>query len=131
NTGVHGTTHQFHAKAVDAAGNESPASFTHTVTIDTQAPTRGAITRLDIKQPSGLDTFTVEVAYVDNGSGIDPLTIGTGDIVLDAPFLIVPMMPSFVSFDPLTGVATYTFPAPAGGWDSNYAGQYFVAIRSN
>ncbi len=72
---------------------------------------------------------TISVAYTD-ATGVDTKTLGTGDIVVYEPDS-TPIVPTFSGF---TGsgtsvTATYTFPAPTGGWKVGNNGTYNVEIE--
>ncbi len=78
---------------------------------DTDGPTAS----LDVQPPAEAgDPILVTVTFADDKSGLDPATLDGDELVLtsDGPDTI----PAPIFQDTGNGTATYTFAAPAGGW---------------
>lgn len=109
----------------DIAGNHGEA-WSHGYLLDTAAPTAGTPVRPNMVDPSGA-TFTFTVSYADSGAGIDPATIGTGNVSVTGPAGAL----GIVSASAAGNVVTYTVAAPGGAWDPLDAGSYTIGINAS
>ncbi len=118
-------SHTITAIVTDAAGNTGTASAGRTIVIDTTAPSYG-VTRTDLTAPSGTSaTFTV--TYDGTGTGIDPTSIGTGNVTVTGPGN-TGLTVTLAAWDAATNTATYSFTPPGGSWDNGDAGTYTIGI---
>lgn len=106
----------------DTAGNHG-AAWEHAYLLDTTAPTAGTPVRADMIDPEG-SSFTFTVTYADGGAGIDPASIGTGNVGVTGPGGALDVTNAAVSGN----TATYTVQAPGGSWDAGDAGSYTISL---
>ncbi|MHA7901410.1 MAG: malectin domain-containing carbohydrate-binding protein, partial [Henriciella sp.] len=69
------------------------------------------------------DDLSITVTFTD-ATGLDPITLDPTDLLVEGPDG-TPYPASSVEFDPETGIATFTVPAPEGGFP---AGEYGVSM---
>ena len=108
----------------DIAGNQGTA-WTQAYRVDTTAPTAAAPVRADMVDPSGA-SFTFTVTYTDSGVGIDPATIGAGNVSVTGPGGALNVLGVAVSGN----TVTYTVEAPGGGWDPADSGSYTIGVNA-
>lgn len=115
----------------DIAGNVSAAaSNAQAVTVDAMAPGVAAVVRPALAGPSGSASFKVEVHYVDAGAGIDAASIDAADLTVSGAAGTLHV--SGAAWDAVTGTATYTVDAPAGGWNpAAHAGSYAIGLATD
>ena len=117
----------------DTAGNVAATATigSFTVALDTTAPTATASAANIATAGSSAETFTV--TFADAGTGVNVATLGAGDVVVTGPGYNAAA--TFVSVDvnangtPRT--ATYSVPAPSGGWANASNGAYTIALQAN
>ncbi|WP_296943590.1 Ig-like domain-containing protein [uncultured Massilia sp.] len=112
-------------RVADAAGNQG-TPWQHAYLLDTTAPTAGTPVRADLLDPAGA-SFTFTVTYADGGAGIDPATIGTGNVGVTGPGGALAVIGAAAAGN----TVTYTVAAPGGGWDPLDAGSYTIAINAS
>ncbi|HZN65195.1 MAG TPA: Ig-like domain-containing protein [Tepidisphaeraceae bacterium] len=122
----------FSARALDAAGNMSPASGTVEITVDTARPTASLAEPL-APVTRGAAEYTFSVAYNDT-RGVDVGSIDDGDVVVvrqNGP--THPTTLVSVAADPNSQrrVAKYRLAAPGGAWDYPDNGAYSVRLLSS
>ncbi len=110
-------------RVADTAGNHG-AEWSHDYKVDNTAPTAGTPVRANLVDPSGT-SFTFTVTYADGSSGIDPASIGTGNVTVTGPSGALTVTNAVQSGN----VVTYTVAAPGGAWDPADAGSYTIAIN--
>ncbi|HET6250034.1 MAG TPA: ELWxxDGT repeat protein [Tepidisphaeraceae bacterium] len=113
--------HSMYAWVEDLAGNRSPNSATTPITLDTSVPTAVLNAPQVTSLNSGSYQFTV--AYSDVGSGIDPASIGSNNLLVLGPGTANSQLASLVSTTATgNGVnAVYSVVIPATGVDGNYS----------
>ena len=116
------------ADVSDAAGNPATQA-TKTIVYDKTVPTLGSITRATLSSPTGSNSFTIDLAYADSGTGVDGSSITNGDITVTGPGAVGALIVSGASYNAGTHTATYTINAPVGGWSqASHTGNYTVAL---
>lgn len=116
---------------MDVANNAiagTTATFTVNAGIIDTAPPIAVIAAPDINSPGGTSE-TIVVTYSDGGSGVDPQSIGIGDITVSGPGGNLTV--SSVHKNTTAGgvVATYTVGSPNGQpWNASDNGGYTVSI---
>jgi hypothetical protein len=108
----------------DLAGNHG-AAWTHGYQLDSAAPTAAAPVRANMVDPVG-GSFSFTVTYADSGAGIDPATIGTGNVSVTGPGGAL----SITGASGSGNTVTYTVAAPGGSWDPLDAGSYTIGINA-
>ena len=98
---------------------------------DSTPPTVNSISVGNITTAGG-GTHTVTVVYADDGSGIDPGSIDTGDIsvVRNGSGSSLNVVDVDVSGSGNARTATYMFQAPGGSWDDSDNGDYTVTVNA-
>ena len=117
----------------DTAGNVAATATvgSFSVALDTTAPTATASAANITTAGSSAETFTV--TFADAGTGVNVGTLGAGDVVVTGPGYNAAA--TFLSVDvnangtPRT--ATYSVPAPAGGWANGSNGTYTIALQAS
>ena len=118
------------SQVADTLGNYAPAAVigSFTVSLETVPPTASATA--PTVTAAGTTAQTVTVAYADN-VGIDAATLNTGDITVTGPNGYAATATFVSSAAAGTGrTATYTVPAPAGGWKAANNGTYTIALAA-
>jgi len=118
----------------DALGNVSaPATNGAAIVIDTTALTVGTVERDTLRSPAANASFTIKVTYADAaGAGFDSSSASVGDIVVtrDAGGSRLEVVDAVL--DAVTGIATYTIAAPAGGWAAAaHAGAWSISLAGS
>ena len=108
----------------DIADNHGTA-WSHSYRLDTAAPTAGNPVRADMRDPSGA-SFSFTVTYADGGAGIDPASIGAGNVSVTGPGGALNVLGASASGN----TVTYTVEAPGGSWDPLDAGSYTIGINA-
>jgi hypothetical protein len=114
---------------VDLAGNAQVSGASATWTVDLTPPTTSGAFASTITQPSTA-AQTITVNYADN-LGLNTATFDSGDIYVSGPngyFATATFISSSGSSTSRT--ATYTIPAPGGGWKSAYNGAYTITLQN-
>lgn len=111
-------------RVADAAGNHG-SPWSHAYLLDTDAPTVGTPVRADLLDPAGA-SFTFTVTYADGGAGIDPSTIGIGNVSVAGPGGVLAVTGATAN----GSTVTYTVAAPGGSWDPLDAGSYTIGINA-
>jgi hypothetical protein len=99
-------------------------------TVDSAVPTAG-LEAPDVNALGGT-THAFIVHYADD-NGIDPRTLGTGDVRVTGPngYDVPATLVSVDRAGTTTRAAIYTITAPGGGWSDASAGLYTVSAQSN
>jgi hypothetical protein len=125
-------------QVADVDGNFVAAGFAAsfdvaipTTTVDTTPPTF-AFQAPAVTSASAAAVFTITWS---DPSGVDAATIGAGDVIVTGPANNSAYRP-IASLVSVVGsgtsiVATYSVPAPAGGWTAALNGSYAVNVRAN
>ena len=108
----------------DLAGNHG-TPWSQAYLLDTAAPTAGTPVRANLVDPNG-KAFTFTVTYADGGAGIDPSTIGIGNVNVTGPAGVLDVTDAVASGN----TVTYTVEAPGGAWDPLDAGSYTIGINA-
>ncbi len=115
----------------DVAGNGvagTSANFTVNAGILDTTPPIAVIAAPDITSPGGTSE-TVVVTYSDGGSGVDPQTIGVGNIAVTGPGGNLAVSGVHTSTTSAGIVATYTVGSPGGQpWNASDNGGYTVTV---
>lgn len=116
-------------RQIDAAGNVGAiGSNAAAIVVDNVAPVVQMLVRPALSGPEGTTPFTVEVHYADGGAGVDPASVGVGDLSVTGPGAAGALAVTGATFDAAHGIAVYTVAAPAGGWNDAAAGTYIVEV---
>ncbi len=118
----------------DVQGNFVPVEFITSFSVsvpDTQGPVPTASAPNITAAGTQVETFTV--TYTD-ATAVKASTIASGNILVSGPNGYS-QNSTLVKIDSSANgpvrVATYTVPAPAGGWSAAYNGPYAIRMRSN
>ncbi len=115
----------------DVAGNGiagSTAKFNVNAGILDTTPPIASISASDITSPGGTSE-TVVVTYTDSGTGVDPKTIGSGNITVSGPGGALTVMSVHTTTTAGGIIATYTVGSPGGQpWNASDNGGYTVAV---
>ncbi len=113
----------------DLDGNFTPASVLGSIVVDLTPPTADLTAPTVIK---GQRNSSFKVVYRD-GTGIKRSTIDSQDLLIRGPknFSQLAKLVTISSDDDQTVLATYSFDAPNGVWDSADTGAYTITLQGN
>ncbi len=100
-------------------------------TVDTTAPTATATAAPVLTAGAGSRTITV--TYTDN-IGVDPTTISSSNLLVTGPngySSVATLLNVVASTDGSSQTATYSLPAPAGGWSASGNGAYSISVQAS
>ncbi|MDG3008348.1 beta strand repeat-containing protein [Paludisphaera mucosa] len=106
----------------DMVGNAIAAASLGSFLVDTVAPTASLTAAPTVTNAAaGASTTTVAVTYSDATAGIDPASIGVGNITVGNGATVT-------GFAVAGGVVTYTVAAPSATWAASAQGVYTVSV---
>ncbi|QEH32017.1 hypothetical protein OJF2_04860 [Aquisphaera giovannonii] len=106
----------------DLAGNAVPGASLGSFLVDTAPPTATVASSPTVNASGGASaTTTVAVTYSDATSGIDPATLGVGNIAIGNGAAVT-------GYAVAGNVVTYTIAAPAASWRQAAQGTYTVSL---
>ncbi len=132
--GVTPGTYWLVAKVTDAQGDTRYAytAVTAPLTVVASANPTASLTSGANVNAAGSQAEKLVVTYA-GFSPIDTTSLGSTDLQVSGPGFT--QLATFVGVDSNSGsntrVATYSIPAPAGGWTTAYNGSYTVSVQAN